>query len=259
MYSDIFFIKYNILNIININKIFINRVGIKNYYQPFIFDDNSNKLQKILGLWNIGNSVQNYKRGVHMSRFLYILNKFLNKIISLKLIFKFYKFFNINNSNDFFLQLSFIYFIKKISPISLNSGLMNYKITLFLKKNNIFKNFLLKLIVPINTLCPCSKSISLYNAHNQRSYVSIFILLKKNLNIYKLLYYIEKQSSISLWSFLKRVDEKYFTEYSYNNPKFIEDLTRSIYNKFKKFKFFLKLENLESIHNHNVYSFCKNF
>lgn len=194
-----------------------------------------------------------------MSRFIYILNRLLNKFINFKNFFKIYKFFTFRlSSNDFFAQVSFIYFIKKISPISFNHNLLNYKVTFFLNKNNLFETFILKLIIPVNTLCPCSKKISIFNSHNQRSYISLFLFLKKNININKIIKKIENQASISLWSILKRNDEKYFTEFSYNNPKFIEDLSRNIYKDFKKFNFFFKIENLESIHNHNVYSFCKN-
>ncbi|XXS36620.1 MAG: GTP cyclohydrolase, FolE2/MptA family [Candidatus Nasuia deltocephalinicola] len=261
IYKDIFLNKIKILNILNIKKIFVNKVGIKNLYYPFIFNNNKGKLNRSNGVWNVSVSLNKYKRGIHMSRIIYILNKLLLKPLNITYFCKFYRFFRSKMlSNDFFFQLSFIYFIKKISPVTNYKSFLNYKVTFLFEKINIFSNFILKIVVPLNSLCPCSKYVSIYNAHNQRIYVSLFISSKKKyININDIVNRVEKHSSISLWAILKRSDEKYFTEFSYKNPKFVEDLTRNLFFEFKNYKFFLKIENLESIHNHNVYSYIKKF
>lgn len=261
-YNNIFLNKNKINKIINIHKKCIDRVGLKNLSYPFIFDNNKGKLQRASGMWNIGISLLKYKRGIHMSRLVSILDFLLLKNLNLKYFFNFHKFFLYEIwSNDLTLQVSFMYFLKKYSPIKNCVGLLNYKLTLFFEKNNIFLSRLFKIVVPVNSLCPCSKSISSFNSHNQRSYVSFFLFLikNKNVDIDKIIHYIEDNSTLSLWSVLKRNDEKYFTEFSYRNPKFVEDITRNIFHYFKKKNFFLKIENMESIHNHNVYTYLRNF
>ncbi|WP_259289174.1 GTP cyclohydrolase, FolE2/MptA family [Candidatus Nasuia deltocephalinicola] len=259
IYKNIFINKKEIKNVINIYKYFINKVGIKNLYYPFILNLNKGKLQKTIGLWNISVSLMKYKRGIHMSRIIFILNKLLLKPLNLKYFYNFYKIFVKNlESNDIFIQVCFLYFLKKISPLTNFKSLYNYKISFLLEKKNLLLNFFIKIVIVVNSLCPCSKLISFSNAHNQRCFISFFFIIKKkNIYINDFIKILENQSSSSLWSMLKRNDEKYITEFSYKNPKFIEDLIRNIYFRFKKKSFFLKIENLESIHNHDVYALLK--
>ncbi len=194
-----------------------------------------------------------------MSRIIFILNKLIVKPLNIKYFYNSYKLFEKNlESDDIFIQVSFIYFLRKFSPITNYKTLYNYKLTLLLEKKNISLNIFIKIIVTINSLCPCSKLISLFNAHNQRSFISFFFIIKKKkIHINNFIKILENQSSSSLWSILKRKDERYITEFSYKNPKFIEDLIRNICFCFKNKSFFLKIENLESIHNHDVYSLLK--
>ncbi len=196
-----------------------------------------------------------------MSRIVFILNKLLFKPLSLKYFYNFYKIFVKNlESNDIFIQVCFLYFIKKISPLTNFKTLYSYKISFLLEKKNLLLNLFIKIVITANSLCPCSKIISFSNAHNQRCFISFFIIAKKkNVYINNFIRILENQSSSSLWSILKRSDEKYVTEFSYKNPKFIEDLIRNIYFCFKKKNFFLKIENSESIHNHDVYALSKKF
>lgn len=259
-YSDIYFFKSSLKNIIYIYKKSINNVGINNIYYPFIFDSGKN-LQRTVGLWNIGIYLSKFKRGVHMSRFFMFLEKYKNIPLNIK------EFSNIYNllmskleSNSISIQVSFIYFLKKKSPISNMESLLSYKISLIFKRINIEDNFIIKLNIPLSNLCPCSKHISKYNAHNQKSNVLLYIKMKYNFNLNKIINLVENESSSQLWSLIKRDDEKYITEFSYNNPKFIEDIIRNIYYKIKVNHIdlvLIKVENYESIHNHNVYSLIK--
>ncbi|ASS47083.1 GTP cyclohydrolase I type 2 [Candidatus Nasuia deltocephalinicola] len=260
IYKNIFLKKKELNNILNIYRKSINNVGVNNLYYPFIFDS-GNKLQKTIGIWNISLYLKKFKRGAHMSRIFFFLEKYKNIPLNIKLFLKIYKILMYKlESNDINIQVTFIYFIKKISPISKNISLMNYKLSFFFKRINIQNIFFLKIIIPVINLCPCSKNISYYNAHNQRSKVYVYLNIYKNININKTINYIENESSSEIWSLLKRNDEKYITEFSYNNPKFVEDIIRNILLKIKNNNlksFLIKVENYESIHNHNVYSLIK--
>ncbi len=196
-----------------------------------------------------------------MSRIIFILNKLLFRPLDLRYFYNFYKIFVKNlESNDIFIQVCFLYFLKKISPLTNFKILNSYKVSFLLEKKNLLLNFFMKIIIIVSSLCPCSKIISFSNAHNQRCFISFFFIIKKkNIYINNFIKILENQSSSSLWSMLKRSDEKYVTEFSYKNPKFIEDLVRNIYSCFKKKNFFLKIENLESIHNHDVYALLRKF
>lgn len=261
-YKNIYLFKNELKNIIYIYKKSINNVGINNLYYPFIFDSGKN-IQKTVGLWDISVFLNKFKRGIHMSRFFIFLEKYKNIPLNIKSFFNIYKLLMLNlESNSLSIKLSFIYFLKKKSPISKLNSLLNYKISLIFKRINIEDIFIIKLNIPLSNLCPCSKYISKYNAHNQKSNVLVYIEVIKNFNIEEIINLIEKESSSQIWSLMKRNDEKYITEFSYNNPKFIEDIIRNIYYKIKKNKInliFIKIENYESIHNHNVYSLINNF
>lgn len=260
IYRNIFFLKNELINILYIYKSSINNVGVNNLYYPFIFDSGI-FLQKTIGLWNINLNLNKNKRGAHMSRIFIFLEKYRNIPLNIKSFFNIYKFLILKlESNDISLQVSFLYFLKKISPISKMYSLMNYKISLLFKRINIENKFCVKIIVPVNNLCPCSKNISKYNAHNQKSNIYIYLNIKKKININEIIKCVENESSSEIWGLLKRTDEKYITEFSYNNPKFVEDIIRNILSKIKKSylnSFLIKVENFESIHNHNVYSLIK--
>jgi GTP cyclohydrolase I len=149
------------------------------------------------------------------------------------------------------------YFISKKAPVSGVSSLMDYEMTWTVRQNKQ-QDVLLKLVVPVTSLCPCSKNISDYGAHNQRSHVTITVLLKAELNPEALVRVAEQAASCELWGLLKRPDEKYVTERAYDNPKFVEDLVRDIALGLQHLPsvegFSVESENFESIHNHSAYA-----
>ena len=120
-----------------------------------------------------------------------------------------------------------------------------------------FKNTI-KVVVPVTSLCPCSKKISDYGAHNQRSHVTVTAEINKFIWVEDLIELIEKQASSELYGLLKRPDEKYVTEKAYDNPKFVEDMVRDVAAQLKLEKrvdhFIVESENFESIHNHSAYA-----
>src|SRR5690606_37768137 len=152
------------------------------------------------------------------------------------------------------------YFIDKVAPVSGVSSLMDYEVKWLVRaaegEATVFE---LTVVVPVTSLCPCSKAISEYCAHNQRSHVTVHALLSDPaIDMPAFIQSIEQQASCELWGLLKRGDEKYVTERAYENPKFVEDLVRDVAMAVKGFEavqgFRIEAENFESIHNHSAYA-----
>lgn len=135
---------------------------------------------------------------------------------------------------------------------------MDYQVSFIGEMKNGKSSVLVKAIVPVTTLCPCSKNISKYGAHNQRSHITICVRAKEFIWIEYLIEVIEKSASCGLYSLLKRPDEKYVTEKAYDNPKFVEDIVREIAVEFNQddriLSYTVESENFESIHNHSAYA-----
>ena len=149
------------------------------------------------------------------------------------------------------------YFTRKQAPVSGVSSLMDYEMTWTVRQLEQ-SEVLLKMVVPVTSLCPCSKNISDYGAHNQRSHVTITGRLNSKLSPEALIRVAEQAASCELWGLLKRPDEKYVTERAYDNPKFVEDLVRDIALGLQRLAcvdgFSVESENFESIHNHSAYA-----
>lgn len=156
------------------------------------------------------------------------------------------------------IEMSFPYFINKSAPISRVKSLLDYEVTFI---GEIVKNeyiFTMKVIIPVTSLCPCSKEISSYGAHNQRSHVSISVRTNSFVWIEDMIRVAENNASCELYGLLKRPDEKYVTERAYDNPKFVEDIVRDIANTLNRDNridaYVVESENFESIHNHSAYA-----
>ncbi|HUU39506.1 MAG TPA: GTP cyclohydrolase FolE2, partial [Desulfatiglandales bacterium] len=205
------------------------------------------------------NLPRDYK-GTHMSRLVEILNEH-DRMISIK------NFSNILstmkkrlNAESAHIEISFPYFVMKTSPVTQSQGLMEYQCT-FKGSLNQGKDLIIMIQVPITTLCPCSKEISAYGAHNQRGEVKLQVRFKKFIWIEDLIKLVENCASCDVYSVLKREDEKYVTEKAYQNPKFVEDIVRDIAEKLENDQnivwFAVETENFESIHNHNAYAYIE--
>lgn len=156
------------------------------------------------------------------------------------------------------IEMSFPYFINKSAPISRVKSLLDYEVTFI---GEIVKNeyiFTMKVIIPVTSLCPCSKEISSYGAHNQRSHVSISVRTNSFVWIEDMIRIAENNASCELYGLLKRPDEKYVTERAYDNPKFVEDIVRDIADTLNRDNridaYVVESENFESIHNHSAYA-----
>ena len=152
----------------------------------------------------------------------------------------------------------FPYFMTKSAPVSGVQSLMDYQVQWVGRAEKAQVEFELTVQVPVMSLCPCSKAISDHGAHNQRSHITVQLVGSQAYDLDAVIQLIEKQGSSELWSLLKRPDEKYVTEYSYNNPKFVEDLIRDVAAAVKQLpgvlRYKIEAENFESIHNHSAYA-----
>ncbi|MEA1900575.1 MAG: GTP cyclohydrolase FolE2 [Thermodesulfobacteriota bacterium] len=240
-------------------NITIDKVGIKDLRYPITVLDRRNGCQDTVATINMYVDLPHEYKGTHMSRFVEILNV-LRPEVSLKKISdaldQMKKHLNAASSH---IEVTFPYFIEKKAPISNSPGLMDYTCRLIGSSGPDCKiDFVSEVIVPISSVCPCSKEISEAGAHNQRGEVRLSIRFKKFIWIEDMIELVEKSGSSEVYSVLKRVDEKYITEYGFSNPKFVEDIVRDIAIKLKEDEnitwFSVSAENFESIHNHSAYA-----
>jgi GTP cyclohydrolase IB len=243
----------------NIN---IDKVGVKNIRYPITVLDRENGRQHTVASINMYVNLPRKFKGTHMSRFIEILNDFHGHID----IREFSKVLEAMQqrlrAESAHLEVTFPYFIKKNSPVTGSPGQMEYgcRIIGALTANNGY-DLILEVNVPITTVCPCSREISSYGAHNQRGLVRLAVRFKRFIWIEDLVRMVENAASCDVFSVLKRPDEKYVTERAYENPKFVEDVVRDIAAELKGdpnvLWFLVDVENFESIHNHSAYAYIE--
>lgn len=240
----------------------INRVGIKDIRHPVVVKDRSNGIQHTIARFNMYVHLPHHFKGTHMSRFVYILNNHEREISVNSFEDMLCEMIEMLEAEAGVIEMSFPYFINKAAPVSGVQSLMDYEVTLIgeIKDNQIQTQ--IKVIVPVTTLCPCSKKISDYGAHNQRSHVTITAQVREFVWIEELIELVEQTASCELYGLLKRPDEKYVTEKAYDNPKFVEDMVRDVAVKLNKdpriTRYVVESENFESIHNHSAYALIEN-
>jgi len=237
----------------------INKVGIKDLRYPLTVLDRQKSVQQTVATINMYVDLPHQYKGTHMSRFVEMLHV-LQPEISVKRVEKILDTMMENlKADSAHIEISFPYFIEKKAPVSAIRGFMDYDCKFI---GSTYKNgetdIISEIHVPITSVCPCSKEISEYGAHNQRGEVSLSIRFNKFIWIEDLIELVEKCASCDVYSVLKRVDEKYVTEYAYQNPKFVEDIVRDIALELKKNEdiswFSVSAENFESIHHHSAYA-----
>jgi GTP cyclohydrolase I len=154
--------------------------------------------------------------------------------------------------------MNFPYFVNKQAPVTGVQSLLDYDVTFIGEIRDGKPTMYIKVIVPVTSLCPCSKEISDYGAHNQRSHVTVQVRTKGFIWIEELIDLVEGQASCELYGLLKRPDEKYVTEMAYDNPKFVEDMVRDVATQLNEddriSSYVVESENFESIHNHSAYA-----
>lgn len=238
----------------------IDQVGVKGIRYPITVLDKDEGEQQTVAEINMYVNLPRYYKGTHMSRFVEILNEHTRRI-SLRnfseILEEMKKRLNAQSAH---MEITFPYFISKRAPVTGTEGLMEYKCT-FRGALNDKTDLSIMIHVPISTLCPCSKEISDFGAHNQRGEVRLQVRFKKFVWIEDLIKMVEESASSDVYSVLKREDEKYVTEKAYKNPKFVEDIVRDIALKLTVDHnitwFAVESENFESIHNHNAYAYIE--
>ncbi len=156
-------------------------------------------------------------------------------------------------------EFAFPWFVRKQAPVSGVESLLDYDARIVMEKcEGEYPTLRLEVIAPVTSLCPCSKKISDYGAHNQRSHITLSVLLRGEMNLEELVRIAEEEASCEVFGLLKRPDEKWVTERAYENPKFVEDLVRDIALRLmaepRIAEWTVKSENFESIHNHSAYA-----
>lgn len=245
----------------------IQKVGVKNLEIPLVIQRKDDEDKVIYASATVGVSLPAHYKGTHMSRFVEVLNEWRSKKslgIDMKGCVE--AIVNRLEAKSGYLKFDFKYFIDKKSPVTGISAPMCYDCTFEGILDNYGEEdeeyrFFLGMKIPVTTLCPCSKEISDYGAHNQRAIVSVKVTYPEDEHIWieDLVSEIEKCASSELYPLLKREDEKYVTEHAYDNPKFVEDVLRDVVlllrNDDRIDSFEVECESIESIHNHSAWAF----
>ncbi|MEO5343830.1 MAG: GTP cyclohydrolase FolE2 [Gammaproteobacteria bacterium SHHR-1] len=239
-------------------EIAINKVGIKDIRHPIRVKDRSQGEQHTIAVFNMYVFLPHNFKGTHMSRFVEILNRREREISveSFKDILR--EMVERLESESGHIEMTFPYFVNKKAPISGVQSLLDYQVTLIGDFHQGKPRMSVKVVIPVTSLCPCSKSISERGAHNQRSHVTLTVQARDFVWIEELIELVEQEASCELYGLLKRPDEKYVTERAYDNPKFVEDMVRDVAGRLNAderiLKYMVESENFESIHNHSAYA-----
>jgi GTP cyclohydrolase IB len=236
----------------------IDRVGVKDVTYPIRLRTPEGGEQSTVAKVNMYVSLPHYQKGTHMSRFLEVLNTYAESALTPDCFPKVARAIceRLNAAEAHF-EAEFTYFIKKLAPVSKSPGLMDYQVH-FECLSNGTDDFIMSVAAPATSLCPCSKEISAYGAHNQRCRIEAKVRMKSRIWIEEVVRYLEQAASTEVFAVLKRPDEKYVTEAAYDNPKFVEDIVRDLailLDGDDRISWFsVNSENFESIHNHNAYA-----
>lgn len=240
-------------------QIAINKVGIKSIRHPVMVVDKSGGIQHTVASFNMYVGLPHDFKGTHMSRFIEILNGNEREISVESFEPMLREMIERLEAETGLIEMTFPYFINKAAPVSGVSSLMDYEVTFTgqIRDGGQYA-FTMKVVVPVTSLCPCSKKISRYGAHNQRSHVTVTAVLNGHLWIEDAVQLVESQASCEVYGLLKRPDEKYVTERAYDNPKFVEDMVRDVAGLLNQEDridaYVVESENFESIHNHSAYA-----
>ena len=240
----------------------IDWVGIKAIRHPLLIADRDNTAQHTIASCNLYVSLPKEQRGTHMSRFVELLqqhplgNREPLKVDNLQQMVR--EMTQKLGAQSGRIEFTFPFFVQKAAPMSGVFSLLDYAVTLTgtIKEGSF--NLLEQVTVPVTSLCPSSKEVADYGAHNQRAHITVEIACSEPIWLIDLLQLIEAQGSAELYGLLKRVDEKQVTEQAYDNPKFVEDLVRDVGLALSQHPYVVaytvQAENFESIHNHSAYA-----
>lgn len=251
----------DVQNSADARNIALDKVGIRQLLHPVMVEDGHLPSQHTLATFSMFVNLAATVRGTHMSRFIEILNETDTKLGVSHTPALLQKIIERLHADNAFYEARFPFFVTKSAPVSGAKSLMDYQVTLSGKITQGKVINQITVVVPVTSLCPCSKQISEYGAHNQRSEITLKAVTDGNVDIHDLIQLIESQATCELYGILKRADEKWVTEKAYDNPKFVEDVVRDIAMKLEKLDAVLAYEiaseNFESIHNHSAYALIR--
>jgi len=248
----------DVQNTVDTRSLAIDKVGIKAIRHPVIVKDKTGGEQHTVAMFNMYVHLPQQFKGTHMSRFVEILNmnEHAISVESFETILR--EMVKRLEAESGHIEMTFPYFVNKAAPISGVKSLLDYEVTFIGEIHQDNFEITVKVLVPVTSLCPCSKKISNYGAHNQRSHVTVTALINDFIWIEDIIDLVEKQASCELYGLLKRPDEKFVTERAYDNPKFVEDMVRDVAAQLNAEKrivaYTVESENFESIHNHSAYA-----
>lgn len=243
----------------------LEKVGVRGVKYPVSVLDRTNRIQNTTATVDLYVNLPHNFKGTHMSRFIQIFHKYHSDITMQHFLEMLEEIREKLSAAESYGKITFPYFVLKNAPVSKSEGVMQYKCSYEATVKENEKKFYVNIEVPVATLCPCSKAISDFGAHNQRGTVRVKLLYSDFFWIEDIIEGIEKCASSPLYSVLKRKDEKFVTEQAYENPRFVEDVVREVYLFLRSFPlknpfryFSVECENEESIHFHNAYA-CTEF
>jgi GTP cyclohydrolase I len=252
----------DVQNAVDERGIAIQKVGVSDVHLPFLIKTKEGSFQTVLAKIKLTVELPKEYKGTHMSRFIEILSEWSQKPVAepeMEAILR--DTVSRLKATRAHLEIGFKYFIEKTAPVSGLKSMLDYD-CLFAGDYNMNGEFAFSmgLTVPFTSLCPCSKEISEYGAHNQRGIMKVKVRQSagKFVWIEDLAALMEREGSCPVYPLLKREDEKYVTEKAYDNPKFVEDVLRDLVLALRQLEcvewFEVECENYESIHNHSAYA-----
>ncbi|MEE9343804.1 MAG: GTP cyclohydrolase FolE2 [Gammaproteobacteria bacterium] len=243
---------------VDTRQLAINKVGIKDIRHPVRVKDRSEGEQHTIANFNMYVNLPHNFKGTHMSRFIEILNLHEREISVESFLEMLSEMRERLEAQAGHIEMTFPFFINKTAPVSGVQSLMDYEVSLIGEIKGNQATVQTRVVVPVTSLCPCSKKISERGAHNQRSHLTVTATSNSFVWIEELVDLVEAQASCELYGLLKRPDEKYVTERAYDNPKFVEDVVRDVAAQLNQDEritaYTVEAENFESIHNHSAYA-----
>jgi len=247
---------------VDTRRVAIQRVGVRGVRHPMMLDLGQGQAVPTVAQWELTVALPPEEKGTHMSRFVALLEQYRRQAMTpAGFVQMAQAMLPLLNAGRGDISASFPVFLEKIAPVSGVASLMDYTVGWTARVSvDARPEFELSVMVPVTSLCPCSKAISEYGAHNQRSHVTVQAVFAdpSAVDLPGLIRRIEDQASCELWGLLKRTDEKYVTEQAYDNPKFVEDLVRDVAVSVRSLpgvlRYRIEAENFESIHNHSAYA-----
>ena len=254
-----FFLLPDIQSIADTRRLAIQNVGVKGLRYPLLLETNNGEQLSTVATLAMTVGLPAQVKGTHMSRFVELLEGRSGALTQDGLFRMLEDMLARLDARSGRIELVFPYFIRKTAPVSGVESLLDYDATLIIEKTEGERACLtLRVTAPVTSLCPCSKEISEYGAHNQRSHITLEARLRAPMAIEELVRLAEEEASCEVYGLLKRPDEKWVTERAYDNPKFVEDLVRDIALRLmaepRIAQWKVASENFESIHNHSAYA-----